>query len=162
MIDPLIQTMRYLRDLLGYDEQLIKKGRINEQSANSKIGYIAVDALAPAQPTTRSEKYDGVAEVMTYCQTHRLPITIDFYGQPAYENATKLTVLTSSHIAQWLQKKYNIRVGSPSGITDVKALTGQQYVNRMQIELILHYTQCVEVDVLRIEKAPFEVITNEQ
>lgn len=160
MIDPLIQLMLITRDLLTYDEQLIKKGRINEKMALSTIGYIAVDALAPAQPLSRADKYDGETEVMNYNQSYRLPVTVDFYGTNAADNAAKFSVLIGSHIAQDLQVKYGIRVGAATGITDVKALTGQQYINRLQVELVMHYTQQLNVDVLRIDSAPIkEVIT---
>lgn len=161
MIDPLIQLMLFVRDLLSHDEDLIKKGRLNKIQMLSTLNYIAVDAIAPAQTIARSDAYNGTSEVMTYSQQYRMPVTVDFYGKDAHANAARFAVLIGSHIAQQLQKRYTLRVGSTSGVTDVKALTGQQYVNRVQVALTLHYTQHVDVDVLRIDTAPIEVITDE-
>lgn len=162
MIDPLIQLMRFTRDLLGHDESLIKKGRLNEAQALDTTPYIAVDAIAPATPITRGDAYDGVAEVMTYHTEYRMPATLDFYGTNAHANASKFAVLVNSHASQSLQKRYTLRVGATSGVTDIKALTGQKYVNRVQVAVTLRYTQHVDVNVLRIDSAPIEVISNEQ
>lgn len=157
--DPLIQVMLIVRDLLNHPENLIHKGRVNEVMALSSDDNIAVDALAPAQPLTKSTAYDGVTEVMTYGQLYRLPVTIDFYGTNAHANANRFAVLATSHISQDLQKIRGARIGSVTGVTDVKALTGQQYINRLQVELTIHYTQQVNVNVLRIDSVPIEVIT---
>lgn len=159
IIDPLISLMLIVRDLLSHDEELILKGRANEEQILSSTNYIAVDALAPAQPLSRSDNYDGEAEVATYAQSYRQPVTVDFYGDDAATNATRFSVLLGSYLARDLQVKYGIRAGAVTGVTDLKNLTGQQYGNRLQVELVIHYTQTVNVDLMRIDSAPIEVIS---
>src|SRR5699024_2968899 len=132
----LILLARVVRDLLPHPEELIQFGRINDERESFDTNYIVIDSLAPGQPLARGEKYDGDAEELTLSSRVRQPVTIDFFGVNAYTNAEKLQLLLKSDKALDLQEQHFITVGGVTQITDVKALTGQQYGNRVQVELI--------------------------
>lgn len=109
---------------------------------------------------TRSERYDGEAEELTLSTRMRQPVTIDFFGENAYTNAEKLQLLLKSDKALDLQEQYAVTVGGVSQITDVKALTGQQYGNRVQVELTIQYSPSITLDVLRIDTAVVETMSD--
>lgn len=157
-MNPLIQLQKFIRDLLTYNEQLIKRGRTNFEEADFETAYIVVDVLGESTPITRSESFDDVAEVMTYARRFRIPATVDFYGNEttAHSNAQRFMLLLSSQLASDLQYQHGITVHAPSGITDVKNLTGQQYGERLQISVVLHYNAVETVNTLRIDTAQLE------
>jgi len=156
----LILLARVVRDLLPHPEDMIKFGRLNEERESFEEDYIVVDALAPGQPLTRGQRYDGDAEELTLSTRMRQPVTIDFFGTSAYTNAEKLQLLLKSDKALDLQEQYAITVGGVNQITDVKALTGQQYGNRVQVELTIQYSPSVVLDVLRIDTAVVETMSD--
>lgn len=156
----LILLARVVRDLLTHPEALITFGRLNDERQWFDDDYIVIDALAPGQPLTRGEKYDGDDEKLTLSSRVRLPVTIDFFGTNAYTNAEKLQLLLKSDNARDLQEQNAITVGGISQLTDVKALTGQQYGNRVQVELVVQYSPSIVLDVLRIDTAVVEAISD--
>lgn len=160
MKEPIIRLMLFIRDLLDYDEQLIKRGRVNEEQENSETDYIAVDSLAPAQPISQREFYDGDNEKMTYGTKWRQVFTINFYGLGAYVNASKLQLLIKSQPSIFKQFQHKITVCNVSQLTDVKQLTGQQYVNRFELELAINYDTEVDIDILRIDKVSVNIKTD--
>lgn len=158
MFDPIIQLQRFTRDLLEIkNERLILRGRINEDQANNELDYIAIDSINRATPTIVKESYDYDNEIITYAQRYSQVFTFDFYGRGAFDNASRFVLLINSYISQRLQMKYNITVGSTSGITDIKQLTGQQYINRLQVELTAQYEKEISQELYRIESAEIEV-----
>ena len=74
MNESLRLTALFVRDLLTYDEQLIRIGRQNYDIDDFAIGYIGVDSLGAARRLASGEKFDGTLERMTYQQNgrHRL------------------------------------------------------------------------------------------
>lgn len=151
---------RIIRDLLDYPEGLIKLGRLDDQRKDFDTDYIVVDSLAPGQPVATGQRYDGDAERLTHSARVRQPITIDFFGVNAYTNAQTLQLLLKSDKAIMLQQQFGVTMGSFQQITDVKALTGQQYGNRYQAELVIHYSPSITLDVLRIDEAVIETKTS--
>ena len=159
-MNPLIPVAIVIRDLLEHPESLITFGRIGDSRTFFEQDYIVIDSLAPAQPLSHGEKYDGHAEVMTHYSRVRQPITVDFFGVNAYTNASKLQMLLRSDKALDLQDQQGVTVHGVSQITDVKALTGQQYGNRVQVELVIHYSPSINVEILRIDEAVIETLVN--
>lgn len=160
MNDQLKATARVIRDLLQHPETLMTFGRIGDDREFFEQDYIVLDSLAPAQPMSHGERYDGTAEVMTYSGRVRQPVTVDFFGLNAYTNASKLQLLLRSDKALDLQEQHGITVHGATQITDVKVLTGQQYGNRVQLELVIHYSPSINVDILRIDEAVIETTVN--
>lgn len=158
-MNPLIELAKFTRDLLPYNEQLIRIGRQNFERADFETNYIVVDGLGPIQPLARGQKYDGTAEQMSYSVRQQKPCTMDFYGPGAYDNAERFQLLLRSQQSHDLQHDLGITVNAVNAITDVKALTGQQYGNRVQIELNMNYTVSADVDTLRIDTAQIEIIS---
>lgn len=159
MTDPLyINLGRFVRDLMTYDESLIKFGRQNFVREDFETDYIVIDSLAGDTPLTSSEDYDGDAEQMTYSERVSRLVTFDFYGFNANANCRKFRILARSQPSLELQESLGITVWHPGSATDVKALTGQQYGERMQLECQVHYNQSEVVDILRIDTAQLRII----
>lgn len=156
----LVQLAKVVRDLLRHPEDLIKIGRDNAVREQFDTDYIVIDSLAPGQPLARGKSYDGEAEKLTISSRVRQAVTLDLFGSNAYTNAEKLQLLLKSDAALDLQEQHAITVGAVTQITDVKALTGQQYGNRVQVELTIQYSPSVVLDVLRIDVAVVETMSN--
>jgi hypothetical protein len=152
-------TALFIRDLLTYDEQLIRIGRQNYDITDFTIGYIGVDSLGPARRLASGEKYDGTLERMTYQQQWIAPVTVSFYGSSAWDTATTFALLIQSQKSLELQESAGIGVFQATALTDVKMLTGQQYGERQEITLNIRYATTANVDTLRIDTAITELRT---
>ncbi len=157
MNEALKQTAIFIRDLLGYSESLIRIGRQNYDIDDFTTAYIGVDSLGPAMRLSSGEEYDGDAEVMTYVQQWRAPITISFYGDGAWARAYKFSLLISSQAGHELQMSQGIGVLLTSGITDVKILAGQEYGERYEMELNILFNTTEDVATRRIDTVRLEV-----
>jgi len=157
--DVLIAAAKYVRDLMSIDEQLIRIGRQNFTRKDFDLGYVVVDALGPALRKGHIEKYDGEAEQMTYAAVWSGPVTMDFYEPEAYTRSSEFSLRTRSEAARELQQSLGIAVYQPSEITDVKALTGQQYGEQVQVKMIVEKTREIVIDTLRIDDAQLEIRT---
>ena len=157
MNESLRLTALFVRDLLGYDEQLIRIGRQNYDIDDFTIGYIGVDSLGAAQRLASGEKYDGTAEQMSYQQQWQAPVTLSFYGAAAWSTATRLALLIQSQKSLELQESLGLGVYQASGLTDVKMLTGQQYGERQEMTLNVRYATAADIGTLRIDTAQIEL-----
>jgi len=159
MNESIRMTALFIRDLLTYDEQLIRIGRQNYDITDFTIGYIGVDSLGASRRLASGEKFDGTLERMTYQQQWIAPVTVSFYGTDAWSTATNFAMLIQSQKALELQESLGIGVFQASGLTDVKMLTGQQYGERQEITLNIRYATSVNVGTLRIDTAITEIRT---
>ena len=159
MNDVLTKTARLIRDLLAYDEQLIKIGRYNSEIEDFTIAYIGVDTLGQSARLATGEKYNGDTEVMTHSQRWASPIVLSFYGDGAWSRASNLSLLIKSQASRELQKTLEISAYQVSGLTDVKILTGQEFGERVELNLSVQYTISVDVDILRIDEAQIDLIS---
>lgn len=158
-----VAVAKFVRDLLTYDEQLIRIGRQDFEREQFEKAYIVVDDLGEAQRIASGEEYDGSTgvESMNLSIVWRGPVTLDFYGDDAYARALDVATRMRSQAAAELQQGLGLAIFTPSGITDLKQLTGQQYGERVQMTLTVHLTNSVDIDTLRIDTAQLE-IRNEQ
>lgn len=157
MSPALVAIAKLVRDLLNYDEQLIRIGRHGESREDFETAYIVVDALAPAAPVGNMETYDGTAEELKLGSMWRGSVTLDFYGDSAYTRARDFSLLAKSQTAYELKRTLGINAYYASGPTDLKALTGQQYGERVQIEMVVEISADVTIDTLRIDTAQTEI-----
>jgi hypothetical protein len=153
------KTAMFIRDLLAYDEQLIRVGRQGYDIDDFTIGYIAVDTLGPAQRLGGGEVFDPVAEVMEYQEQWRAPVTISFFGDGAWQRATDFSLLLRSQKAYELQDLLGIGVYLTSGLTDVKMLTGQQYGERQELTVNVQHSSGINISTLRIDTEQIELTT---
>ena len=158
MNESLRLTALFIRDLLTYDEQLIRIGRQNYDITDFTIGYIGVDSIGPARRLASGEKYDGTLEVMQYQQQWIAPVTVSFYGDEAWSTAANFALLIQSQKSLELQESLEIGVFQAIGLTDVKMLTGQQYGERQELTLNVRYATTANVDTLRIDTARIDLI----
>jgi len=157
--DPLyIALMRFVRDLLSHPEEFIKAGRQNFDRQHFEQPFIVVDSVAGDRPFSSDQQYDGDTEQMVYSERVSRFVTFDFYGPDAPVTAQRFRLLCRSEASLELQQSLAITLWHPSSMTDVKALTGQQYGERMQLECQVHYCPSVVVDILRIDTAQLRII----
>ena len=157
MNEALRLTALFVRDLLNYDEQLIRIGRQNYEIEDFTIPYIGVDALGAAQRLASGQRYDGTAEEMTYQQQWQAPVTLSFYGPDAWTTATQFGLLIQSQKALELQESLGVGVYQVSTITDVKILAGMTYGERQDMTLNVRFAVAVHVATLRIDTAQIEL-----
>jgi len=155
----LVDVSRYIRDVLGYDEQLIVRGRLNVEREDFTLGYIVVDNLGAALRIDQGARFDDVAERVTYSTRWQGPVTIDFYGTGAQDRAELFAGLHRTQAALELRRALKLGINQPSSIVDLKALTGQQYGERVQVTVTVTYSTSVTVDALRIDTAQIEIQT---
>jgi len=153
------RTALVVRDLLAYDEQLIKIGRQNFERKQLEMDYIVIDSLAPMQRVASSKVFDDVNEIMSYDALMSGRLTVDFYGLAAYTNATRLSLLMNSQKALELKDSNGITLCQATGITDVKALIGQQYGERVQIEVTAFISISASEPILRIDTPKIQIQT---
>lgn len=157
----LVAVAKLVRDLLDYDEQLIRIGRQNFSREDLETAYIVVDALGQAVQASSLETYDGTAEELKLGAVWRGPVTLDFYGANAYTRAMEFSLRSRSQAAYELKQTLGINALHPTGPTDLKALTGQQYGERVQLEMAVEYSTDVTIDTLRIDTAQIEIQNEE-
>lgn len=156
---PLIKLMLFIRDLLNHDENLIKEGQANEVMVNSVENYITVSSAAPAQTRSKSKSFDTVKEELTVYTAYSMTVAVDFYGTDAYTIASKMQLLIKTDKAKVLQRTHGLGLGTVSSVADIKQLTGQQYINRYQLTLVMYYNESLTIDVKRIDTAEIEINT---
>ena len=151
----------FVRDLLTYNEQLIKIGRQNSTITDFDIAYIGVDTLGQSLRLATGEKYNGTTEVMTHSQKWTAPIVLSFYGDGAWDRAANFGMLIKSQAAYELQQTLEVGIYQISNLTDVKILTGQEFGERVEINFNVHYAVSIDVDILRIETAQLDIISEQ-
>lgn len=152
---------KFVRDLLGYDQQLIRIGRENFTREQFETEYIVIDSLAVQQRISELETYDGTGEVLSLGAMMRATVTLDFYGSGAYTRAIDFMIRSRSQTGLELKQSLGLDILQPRGPTDVKALTGQQYGERVQLEMTVVFSQSIDINTLRIDEAQIE-ISNEE
>lgn len=151
-----VSVARFVRDLLTYNEQLIKFDRTMTQQDDLNTGYIVVNTSAQAATQSRGKSFDGEAEVMKYSATMQQSVVLEFYGDAAYTNANDFLLLSDSQAARDLKRSLGLTVHNVRQMTDVKQLLGSQYGNRVHVEFNITYTPSRDVATLRIDSTQFE------
>lgn len=159
--EPLKRVAMLIRDLLAVDESLVPIGRQNFEQADFETAYNVVDGLGQAQPVSGLETYDGDTEVLKVGGVWRGVVTVDLYGQGAYNRAIELSLKLRSQVSRELRDTLGIAVYHPKGPTDLKQLTGQQYGERQQLEMQVEISLDVSIATKRIDTAQLE-ISNEK
>lgn len=159
MIDPVKQLALYTRDLLEYDEQLIRAGRENFEDLDLTLNYIAIDSLLSID-VYYSNSFDGVAESMNYNSRLSGDFTVNFYGEMALNNLQKWSGLRGSQQGVELQEKFHISVYRPTSVNDLKILTNSSYHNRYELAIKIQYNSSIDVDTRRIDTAQLDFIKN--
>lgn len=156
-----ITVARFVRDLLAYDEKLIKFDRSMTQQDDLNTSYIVVNTSNLSSVQSRGRTYDGDAEVMNYNATVQQSVVLEFYGDDAYTNKEDFLVLSDSQAARDLKRSLGITTYNVRQSTDVKQVLGSQYGNRVHVEFNMTYTPNRDVDVLRIDSTQFEFKTED-
>jgi len=137
------------------DEILIGRSNILTKDYNKRL-YV-VDEIPSQTVMSSGERYDGEAEKMTFITVIRHDVTIDVYGYTAYSDASRLVALLRSQAASDAKIALGLTSFHVSSKTDLKELTGTQYINRVQLACIVHDTETVEIDTLRIDTARMQI-----
>ena len=157
----LVKVAKVVRDLLTYNEQLIRIGRQNFEQADFETNYIVVDALGQASQTASLETFNGTTEKLSLGAIWRGPVTLDLYGSGTYNRAIELILRLRSQKSRELQRTNGITIYHPTGPTDLKQLTGQIYGERVQLEMQVEVSTEFTETILRIDTAQLEISTEE-
>lgn len=157
-MDVLTSTALFVRDLLSYDEELIRIGRLNFTIDGFEDSYIGVDSISPAIRLGGGQYFDETSEVMEYQEQWRIPVILSFYGTDAHTNANTLRLYLQSQASIELQQTLGIAVFKGSSLTDIKILTGQNYNNRLDLTINVEYSISANIDTLRIDTAETTLI----
>ena len=152
------QVARFVRDLLVYDEQLIKFDRENIPESDFTTSYIVVNGSSIANKTSTGNTYDGDNEIMRYNDVYQQAIILEFYGDDAYTNASKFSLLNRSQLAYDLKRVLGISISHIKSSTDVKQILGNDYGNRVHLEFTVDYCSSIDVETLRIDEAQFSYL----
>lgn len=154
----LIAVGRFVRDLLGYDEQLIKLDRQNVIASDFETSYIVVNGSLPQTVLARGQHFNGATEVMTYTAAVSHAVVLEFYGSNAYTNAQAFMMLSESQRANELRRKNALTIMAVSNITDVGQLLGQSHGNRVHLSFNVQYAPAHDVQTLRIDTPQFQFL----
>lgn len=154
----LIAVARFVRDLLSYDEQLIKFDRQNVIATDFETSYIIVNGSLPQAVLARGQRFNGVTEVMTYTAAVSHAVVLEFYGDNAYVNAQAFMMLSESQRANELRRKNSLTIMAVSNITDVGQLLGQSHGNRVHLSFNVQYAPAHDVQTLRIDTPQFQFL----
>lgn len=158
-MDPVLKNVaRYVRDLLNYDEQLIKIGRVNAEQEASDENYIAIDSITQASKFSSGSKFNGQSEETNLYARQRRNVTISFYGKDAYENVDNFTMLQLSQKSNDLQFQYETTIFPATNIIDVKQLLGATYANRLDVSVNIAYNKQKTINTLRIDELKSELL----
>lgn len=146
---------------LPADTDKILIGRANIVNKDYMKQLYVIDEIPPAQVISSGEKFDGVAEKMKFITHFRHDVTIDVYGATAYADANRLFGLLRSQAAHDAKTALALTGFNVSSKTDLKELTGSQYINRIQLACVVHNTETVEIDTMRIDVAKLKIINEE-
>ena len=149
---------RFVRDLLDYDEQLIKFDRRNVQASDFSTSYIVVNGSLPQSVLARGQHFDGDAEVMTYSASVSHSIVLEFYGDKAYVNAENFLMLSESQHSNELRRVHSLTIMAVSNIIDVGQLLGQSHGNRVHLSFNVQYAPTRDVQTLRIDTPQFQFL----
>lgn len=147
---------KYVRDLLDYDPNLIHPDKKNFAQDDFSTSYIVINTSLPATRLSRGRSYNGESEVMNYNDTAQKTFTIEFYGDNAYNNASRFAVLNDSQKARDIRYLTGITVLSVSNETDVKQMIGSSYGNQINVEVNAQINRAFDVDTLRIDTPQIE------
>lgn len=155
MNDPILRLVaRYVRDLLTIStEAQIVQGREGKDRRDYDSDLIVIDNLGPDRALTTGRTYNGGTETLTYTEIAQRAVTLDFYGPLAYSRAVAFRLSVPTETSRRLQESLGLTVYHPSRITDVKALTGEQWQSRLQVEIMIGYARALESETLRIDTA---------
>ncbi|ARJ43303.1 hypothetical protein B1H58_15520 [Pantoea alhagi] len=154
----LIAVARFVRDLLSYDEQLIKFDRQNVIATDFETSYIIVNGSLPQTVLARGQHFNGTTEVMTYTAAVSHAVVLEFYGSNAYTNAQAFMMLSESQRANELRRKNALTIMAVSNITDVGQLLGQSHGNRVHLSFNVQYAPAHDVQTLRIDTPQFQFL----
>lgn len=152
------QVARFVRDLLEYNEQLIKFDRRNTQKEDLDTNYIVVNSSSPQNSLSKGATYNSDNEIMTYSSSEQQSITLEFYGKDAYTNASLFSSLSKSQKAKELSSNLDFTIYNVSNTADVRQIMGYQYGNRVHIEFNIQYCPSTNVETLRVDEVPLGIL----
>jgi hypothetical protein len=154
----LIAIAKFIRDLLVYDEQLIKFDREDIPEVDFNSSYIVVNGSSIANKKSTGAQFNPVTEQMTYNDSFAQSVTLEFYGDNAYTNSSNFSILSTSQKALELKAVLNLNISHVSNTLDVKQLLGSVHGNRVHLTFNAYYLPSVEVATLRVDTSQFEFI----
>lgn len=154
----MIAVAKFVRDLLVYDEQLIKFDRTDIPEGDFSTSYIVVNGSNIANRTSSGRNYDGELEIMNYNSSFVQGIILEFYGDDAYVNSSKFELINPSQLGADLKRALGLSISYVSSSTDVKQILGNSHGNRVHLEMNINYNPSFDVATLRVDSTEFTII----
>lgn len=155
--DVLFKVADLVRRLTSAPDGEILIGRENIVNKDYNKRIYVVDTIPPAQVVGSGEKFNGTTEKMKFITMFRHDITIDVYGSTAYADASRLIALLRSQAGHDAKTALGFSAFNVSSKTDLKELTGSQYINRVQLACVVHNCETLEIDTMRIDTAQITI-----
>lgn len=155
--DLLFRVGELVRILTNAQKGELYIGRENILNKDYTKRIFVVDELPPATVLSSGEKFNGTTEVMKFVTMYRHDVTIDVYGATAHLEASKLVGLLRSQLAHDTKTALGLSGFNVSSKTDLKELTGTQYINRIQLACVVHNCETVEIQTMRIDTATLQI-----
>lgn len=135
----------------------VKKARANHKKTDFSKGLILVDNLGVALKYGTSDDFDYNNEIKSYNSFYKQVFTFDFYGDNAYELATRFIALLRTQRSYDLQTERGLKFYYPTNLVRLDDKIGETYFKRYQTEVEVLYSDNVELETLRIDTAQIEL-----
>lgn len=132
-------------------------GRLDFERVSRNKNYTVVDNLS-TKFLSNSEFFDAEQEKMAYQTLTSAVITIDCYGDDAFNNAQSVVLIQQSENSTNILQKLGITVKRVSGVENLKFVDRSETTNRYQVTLEMLYTNERVLDTKRIDFAVLDEI----
>ena len=158
----LFKVAELIRLVTGMDQEeanaSIVIGRSNILNFDYNRLLYVIDIIPSSSLVSAGQKFDGVNETTNFIELWRHDVTIDVYGQDAWQDALTLSSLFRSQLATDAKTSLGLTSFVVSSKTDLKELTGSQYINRVQLGCVVQNCEVVEIETLRIDAVQLRII----
>lgn len=154
----MIATAKFVRDLLSYDEQLIKFDRNDIPEGDFSTSYIVVNGSNIATKLSSGRNYNSEDEIMNYNSSFAQGIILEFYGDDAHVNSSNFELTAPSQLGADLKRVLGISISNVSTSTDVRQILGSAHGNRVHLEMNINYSPSIDVETLRVDTTEFTII----
>lgn len=149
----------YLNGLLPFDNKVIVIENTNFNKINDSDNLIVVGELA-SNVESNSFNFEGENDIEDQVAFMKGSFLINFYGENARQNAYYFTNASKSQLGYELQRDLNISMYRPKSITNLTGLEGNHFKKRYEVEVIIRYTENLNIDTLNIETTEISYLFN--
>lgn len=159
-MDALRAFAKFVRDFLGQPEgDVVVLGDDNDVQTDRNALKIVVSKLGPSVRTGGGVVFDAEAELEIFTTSWRQRMTVDFYGDGAYDQAVRLAETSKGQRGSELQKELSLSIQFPRQASRITDLVNEWATPRYQVEFNILTTTTSTEPTLRLESIDVVVIT---